>query len=424
MTMNLNASCMNSEPSCSNSTSSPSINRAAANGSGSASLSGAGGKQPMSLGKHYGVWACNGCKGFFRRSIWKNRTYGCRFGGNCEIAKEQRNTCRACRLTKCLNAGMNPRAVQGEEPNEQSCYEYEEFDPTNDMKNCETQTNLLSSYYSMDFTEDLKIQIKDKLNDEIRQIFEKIDDDPVDPNDAKNLAIPFRLAFYSPHLVARRTKLEPTGLRVATLKDVLDDFKRIFVLFSDVIRSLPEFSEINLEDQMKIGKSRFAAFYWWLTGNWSARCGSPGVAYANGTFHPAETSKQAFPDAKRVTERCMQTLVKPLKELRLTDEELFIGALFIIFADYVPNVTDETQEILLQSREKYTDLLMVCNNKLDEFDRLQRISRIALLPSAICTLTFLASDNIELSDVLHIVQLDQETDWAAELQHHRSMRRC
>lgn len=29
----------------------------------------------------------------------------------------------------------------------------------------------------------------------------------------------------------------------------------------------------------------------------------------------------------------MQTLVKPLKELRLTDEELFIGALFIIFAD-------------------------------------------------------------------------------------------
>lgn len=90
------------------------------------------------------------------------------------------------------------------------------------FRNCETQTDLLSSYYSMGFTESLKIQvrrsarklliyilqIKDKLNNEIRQIFEKIDDDPLDPNDAKNLAIPFRLAFYSPHLVARRTKVE------------------------------------------------------------------------------------------------------------------------------------------------------------------------------------------------------------------------
>lgn len=50
-------------------------------------------------------------------------------------------------------------------------------------------------------------------------------------------------------------------------------------------------------------------------------------------------------------------------------------------------MTDETQEILLQAREKYTDLLMVCNNKLDEFDRLQRISRIALLPSVICVIS-------------------------------------
>uniref|UniRef100_A0A8C6YER6 Hepatocyte nuclear factor 4-beta-like n=1 Tax=Naja naja TaxID=35670 RepID=A0A8C6YER6_NAJNA len=65
-------------------------------------------------GKHYGASSCDGCKGFFRRSVRKNHMYSCRFSRQCVIDKDKRNQCRYCRLKKCFRAGMKKEAVQNE----------------------------------------------------------------------------------------------------------------------------------------------------------------------------------------------------------------------------------------------------------------------------------------------------------------------
>ncbi|XP_069499520.1 nuclear receptor subfamily 2 group C member 2 isoform X1 [Ambystoma mexicanum] len=65
-------------------------------------------------GRHYGAVSCEGCKGFFKRSVRKSLTYSCRSSQNCIVNKHHRNRCQYCRLRKCLEMGMKMESVQSE----------------------------------------------------------------------------------------------------------------------------------------------------------------------------------------------------------------------------------------------------------------------------------------------------------------------
>ncbi|KAF3856048.1 hypothetical protein F7725_016771 [Dissostichus mawsoni] len=57
-------------------------------------------------GFHFNAMTCEGCKGFFRRSMKRKAAFTCPFNGSCTITKDNRRHCQACRLKRCVDIGM------------------------------------------------------------------------------------------------------------------------------------------------------------------------------------------------------------------------------------------------------------------------------------------------------------------------------
>merc|ERR1711990_607882 len=67
-----------------------------------------------SNGHHYSVRSCEGCKGFFRRSILTKTKYTCKTGRyKCDLINTtDRQRCQQCRLEKCFQCGMREHYVK------------------------------------------------------------------------------------------------------------------------------------------------------------------------------------------------------------------------------------------------------------------------------------------------------------------------
>lgn len=62
--------------------------------------------------QHYGVRTCEGCKGFFKRTVQKGAKYVCLANRDCPVDKRRRNRCQFCRFQKCLAVGMVKEVVR------------------------------------------------------------------------------------------------------------------------------------------------------------------------------------------------------------------------------------------------------------------------------------------------------------------------
>ncbi|CAF4546843.1 unnamed protein product, partial [Rotaria sp. Silwood2] len=66
----------------------------------------------IATGVHYGVITCEGCKGFFKRSITRDVSHQCLFGNKCIVSAGTRNRCKSCRFNRCIKQGMSMDSVK------------------------------------------------------------------------------------------------------------------------------------------------------------------------------------------------------------------------------------------------------------------------------------------------------------------------
>uniref|UniRef100_A0A915DMW6 Nuclear receptor domain-containing protein n=1 Tax=Ditylenchus dipsaci TaxID=166011 RepID=A0A915DMW6_9BILA len=339
---------------------------------------------------NYGSNACNGCKGFFRRSVWNEKHYKCRFDGKCVIAKEQRNACRSCRLKRCLIVGMNPRAVQSEHANtavtdglDQEVYKCaNRVCLLDDLAEIEIDTSAAApALLAVSKGVCPTAEAVEWLLDMEQQVFERLDEYPQENNATAPKASRDQNTFAA---------ICPTGVRTAVATDSTEDWRRCLVLFIDFVKAVPDFQLLEYADQIKLSESRYSAWHWWIITNWTLQAGCDGVCYYNGSYFPRSPSKQCIFDQRQCTERMFHLLVEPVNT--------------------VPEVSEEGNSHICKTRRKYLDILHkhISFNSGEDSEAFAaiRVSNMLVLISSIMELVHLTGDNMRLNDALQYMQLD------------------
>ncbi|KAF2984237.1 hypothetical protein EK904_013372 [Melospiza melodia maxima] len=216
-------------------------------------------------GKHYGASSCDGCKGFFRRSVRKNHVYSCRFNRQCVIDKDKRNQCRYCRLKKCFRAGMKKEAVQNERDRisiRRSSYE----DNGSLSINILTQAEAMAQQYL-----------------------------PLSPVHSADIAMK----------------------KIATINDVCESMKQQLLVLVEWAKYIPAFCELPLDDQVALLRAHAGEHL--LLG--VAKRSIPYTDFlllGNDFIIPMHCPEL---EIARVATRILDELVKPLRDIQIDDNE-------------------------------------------------------------------------------------------------------
>ncbi|KAL6469008.1 hypothetical protein MHYP_G00225320 [Metynnis hypsauchen] len=231
-------------------------------------------------GKHYGANSCDGCKGFFRRSVRKNHAYTCRFSRQCVVDKDKRNQCRYCRLRKCFRAGMRKEAVQNER----------------DRISCRRESHGVGT---------LTISILLKAEASAHQY----------------------------------TSLTPPMCDISTKKiarpgDVCESMKQQLLLLVEWAKRIPEFCDLPVDDRVSLLRAH-SAEHLILGGARRSLPYSDIILLGNDFVIPVRGPER---EMSKLAARVLDELVRPLKELDITDAEFVCLKAIIFFSPDCPGL--------------------------------------------------------------------------------------
>uniref|UniRef100_A0A914W6H0 Uncharacterized protein n=1 Tax=Plectus sambesii TaxID=2011161 RepID=A0A914W6H0_9BILA len=366
-------------------------------------------------GNHYGVISCNGCKGFFRRTCWKNQRYVCRFSDNCLVDKDHRNACRFCRFQKCLMVGMKREAIQNER----------------DSIGCSSSTKRL---------------VKDSSRKRSQPAPDETDDDDSDVGNAdavespssasdsrrkksKNdllddlLAMEARCNLHSvvmlsktnqqnvqsisaavdaPSDLARPAEKFYRGLRKATIADLQDSWRTALLLMVEWAKGVKPFPDLPTDDKLSLLRN-YAAQHLLLLPAYKTPDDNM-ICLINDCYVPRDTD---LPDINNVVNRCLDELVAPMRRLGMTEAEFVLMKTLAFMNPETKGLLAETRPLIRQTREQAIQALYDYEHKHFAPSAAKRFGTLLLLAPQLKEIAQLLVENIQLAKLFGLATVDQ-----------------
>ncbi|XP_063712424.1 hepatocyte nuclear factor 4-gamma-like [Symsagittifera roscoffensis] len=328
-----------------------------------------------STGKHYGASSCDGCKGFFRRSIRKSNSYVCRWQRNCTIDKDKRNQCRFCRLRKCYQFGMKKEAVQNERDRISS--QGRNLEGSNDGFPIPPPPTPLPGVNELPRVHmqqpPVGITVAELLNSE------------------KSPFIP---------LVAEST-LKP----LSSLTELCESMNQQLKALVEWAKTLPVFMLGNLDDQVSL--LRASAGEQLILGVAKRSLYSKVNSLVLGNNYILTTNTGLlYPDMISIVSAIMTDIVEPMREMRLETTEFVLIKAIIFFEPLARNLKD-SQRIKTVRRDLYEQLERSISERFLDGNSTTRFAEILALQAPLSKLAYKMKDQLKNSIMCGSVRIDK-----------------
>ena len=327
-------------------------------------------------GYHYSALACEGCKGFFRRSITKNASYQntCKYGGNCEIDMYMRRKCQECRFRKCVTVGMRAECVV---PESQCAIKRSNKKPP--VPRVVKNSGSPSVSNASGGTPEKRVRHGRPLKEEEGQLIDMI--------------VALQAAYEVPSedelkkidaIVAQETQEENIIIR-----HMCESTIRVIELIVEFCKKLPGFSSLKMEDQIVLLKASSSELIMLRT----ARRYDPltdTIVFANNEPYSKERWKKIGHDMDDMFYFC-----RTMCDMSVDNAEYALLTALILFSERYnliePSKVERIQEIYIEAFEAYV-----------YSKRPRETVMFAKLLNVLCVVKNLASKNSEFSYSLMI----------------------
>uniref|UniRef100_A0A8R1XWK5 Nuclear hormone receptor family member nhr-49 n=1 Tax=Onchocerca volvulus TaxID=6282 RepID=A0A8R1XWK5_ONCVO len=349
-----------------------------------------------STGTHYGVLSCNGCKGFFRRTILKNQRFICRFNKACTIDRNFRCACRYCRFQKCIRVGMKREAIQFERDAIGPIKRRNESLLSRTIENSETVNNnpealycnnqLMNETSKSDVIETL-MQMEARTNQEMTTHYQNpmISSSATVNRADESGCVPS--AFSQPH-------------KSCSIDDLNELSRTTLILMIDWAKSLEPFPELIMDDKVILLKN-YAPQHLILISAFRSSDTARVCLFNNANLNRLSAFKTS-----NIMPRVMDEIVWPIRHLQMREEEFVCLKALAFLHPEAKGLSSSAQTALREARNRILKALYCYVLAHMPEEAPTRYGNILLLAPTLKALAQVLIENMTLTKFFGFAEVD------------------